>query len=115
MSKAALSLPPGWAPSSLAAAPVVAEHGDRCACRHCASGAYADLLQKSDYQRHEITRLTAELNKTKFALSLEKYRRLTLVIERAIERRDQATWQKAVAERMELGVAVMDAAMQEAA
>jgi hypothetical protein len=47
--------------SSLVTAPVAAEHGDRCACRHCASGAYIKLQQTADYRLHEITRLTAEL------------------------------------------------------
>jgi hypothetical protein len=102
--------------SSLVTAPVAAEHGDRCACRHCASGAYIALQRTTDYQRHEITRLTDELKATRRALALSDARRLTIEINRAIERGDQLTWARKVNERAQLPISADDLiAIQEAA
>jgi hypothetical protein len=89
---------------TLATPPALAQHGASCACRACASGSYQDLLSKSDYQRHEITRLTAELAATRRALALSDARRLTIEINRAIERGDQVTWARKVAERAALSI-----------
>ena len=100
--------------SALAPA-IPAQHGDQCACRSCASGAYASLLEKSDYQRHEITRLTEQLSKSEMARKVERYRYLSLVIAEAIRTGDEKAWARAVPERMELGVAVQMAADEAAA
>lgn len=100
----------------IATAPLAAEHGLRCACRHCASGSYQELLSTSDYQRHEITRLTRELAAVRKALALSEAKRLTVEIKAAINRKDQIAWARLVAERAQLAITSDDLiAIQEAA
>lgn len=94
--------------AGLTSAPVAATHGSECACRHCASQAYADLLSKSDYQRHELTRLTDEVSRLTHELALEKARRLSVEIDLAIQSGDRESWAALVAERAGLTISTAE-------
>lgn len=90
--------------------PLPAQHGDQCVCRVCGDSAYADLLLRADYQRQELSRLEDENKQLRQELAVERFRRLTLIIDRAIAANDRDTWSKACAERMALGVSFEEAA-----
>lgn len=96
--------------TALATAPVAATHGERCACRHCANGAYLKLLTKSDYQQHEIARLERELAAARHAAAIADFKRLTVVIQTAVAAGDRECWAAAVAERLALSVSDVEAA-----
>jgi membrane protein involved in colicin uptake len=56
-------------------------------------------LDLADYQRHEITRLAAEVAQLKAELAAQIHARLTAEIALAVERNDKQAWAKAMAER----------------
>jgi uncharacterized coiled-coil protein SlyX len=66
--------------------------------------ALAEALTQIDHIRAEMQHLREQLAAAHRATALEKFRRLTLVINAAVAANDRATWAKAVAERMQLGV-----------
>jgi hypothetical protein len=102
--------------TQLATPPVAAEHGDRCACRHCASQAYSSLQQRADYLQQQVSRLAKELAAARRAAVLADARRLTVEIRHAIERKDGAVWARLVAQRAQLPISADDLiAIQEAA
>lgn len=103
--------------SSLATPAVAAEHGDRCACRHCASGSHLALIRKADLLQHEVSRLERSLADALKALAVSEFKRLSAVIDLAIVRNDRETWSKAAGERMALGLTDVEASelMEEAA
>lgn len=79
-------------------------HGPSCPCRHCSASGYPTLLSRVDYQQQQIAQLTAALSAARHSIAVERFRYLTVVMERAIERQDRAAWESACAERMTLGI-----------
>jgi hypothetical protein len=77
--------------------------------------AYARLASERDLYRQDCSRLEAELRKVRHELTLERYRRLSLVMAQAYTRQDRAAFEAAAKERAGLGVSFVEAAEMEAA
>jgi hypothetical protein len=76
---------------------------------------YSKLLSERDLYRQDCSRLEAELRKVRHELTLERYRRLSLVMAQAYTRQDRAAFEAAAKERAGLGVSFVEAAEMEAA
>lgn len=63
-----------------------------------------------DFLRRQATVQAEEIAKLRRELAVEKFKRLTLEIDKAIASGDRDAWSRAVAERMQLGVSFEEAA-----
>lgn len=63
-----------------------------------------------DFLRRQAAEQQAEISKLRHELAVERFRRLTLEIEKAIATKDEPSWSRLVAERMGLGVSFEEAA-----
>jgi len=80
--------------------PVAATHEPgKCTCRACGDIGYSDLLARCDYQRREMSRLSAEVAELRSSLIREVHARLTAEMHLAIAKGDREGWAKAIAER----------------
>lgn len=70
-----------------------------CTCRACGDSSYRDLLARCDYQRREMSRLSAEVAELRSSLIRETHARLTAEMTLAIDRGDREAWAKAMAQR----------------
>jgi hypothetical protein len=90
--------------------PLATDHSDPS--HRCIECMLRGLIRRAEDQRdlnhREVIRLDTELAKTRRALALSEAKRLTLEIERAIERDDRQAWSRAVQERSSLQVTVED-------
>lgn len=66
--------------------------------------------EQLDFLRRTTTVQEAEIKQLRRQLAVERFRRLTLEIEKAVAANDEAAWRKATTERMALGVTHEEAA-----